>query len=249
MKIVFLGVGEAFDKDQPNNSSLVITKSTKLMLDCGFTAAVQLWKYSEDPNLLDGLYISHQHGDHFAAIPALLLRMWEGGRERPFTIICQKGLKDWFDDFMEKVYGGFKAKFKYEIVLVEAVEGHNIQFNELTLSFESTVHSGENLAIKITDGKNYFAYSGDGAPKAGSDFYRDLDLLVLETYLYDKEIIGHFSIVSAIKFAETNRVKCLALTHLNRDLRKNQLSEIKERVKSDTVEVMIPEPLQERTIE
>ncbi|KKQ21582.1 MAG: Beta-lactamase domain-containing protein, partial [Parcubacteria group bacterium GW2011_GWA2_37_10] len=49
MKIIFLGVGEAFDENIPNNSHLVITERTKLLLDCGMTAAPQVWKFNPDP--------------------------------------------------------------------------------------------------------------------------------------------------------------------------------------------------------
>lgn len=239
MKIIFLGVGEAFDENLPNNSQLVITDKTNLLLDCGFTVPTQVWKHNDDKDLIDAIYISHQHGDHFSGLPALLLRMWEGGREKELTIICQKGLKEKFKEFMDFVYLGFMDKFKYKINLVEARNGETIKFNDLDLSFEKTVHSGENLAIKITDGKNVVAYSGDGSPKEGG-FYNNLDLLILETYLYDKEIIGHSTIVSAIKFAEDNNVKCLAITHINRDLRKNELPDLE--IKSGKVKIIIPQP-------
>lgn len=249
MKIIFLGVGEAFDKDQPNNSHLLFSKKTTLLVDCGFTIPWQLWKFSEDPNLLDAVYISHQHGDHFLGLPALLLRMWEGGREKDLTIICQKEMKDSFYEFMDYSYKDFTKKFKYKINLVESAEGKEMVFSDLKLFFSKTVHSGENLAVKITDGKNTYAYGGDGSPDQkgtpGANFYKNLDLLILETYLYDEEKIGHSSIVSAIKFAEENNAKVLALTHINRNFRREKLPEIKTKIKSDKFKIIIPEPLQE----
>ena len=245
MKVVFLGVGEAFDKDLPNNSQIIISEKTKLLLDCGFNIPQQLWKFSEDPNFLDAIYISHQHADHYFGLPAVLLRMWEGGRERDLTIVCQKDFKESFQDFMDVAYKDFMKKFKYKINLIESKEGEVVEFQDLKLSFEKTVHSGENLAVKISSGEKVMAYSGDGSPKGDGDFYRNLDLLILETYLYDEEKIGHSSIVSAISFAERNNVKCLALTHINRDFRKNELSKIKDKITSDKVEIIIPEPLDE----
>jgi len=245
MRFIFLGVGEAFDENYPNNSHLVITERTKLLLDCGMTAAPQVWKFNPDPNLLDAIYISHWHADHYFGLPGLLLRMWEGGRTMPVTIISRKGFKEQFKKLMDLAYLGFQEKFKFEINILEAEVGKETKFNDLSLSFTKTVHSSENLAVKISDNKNTIAYSGDGSPIAGTDFYNNLDLLILETYLYDKEIIGHSSIVSAISFAEKNNVKCLALTHINRDFRKNDLPKIREKIKSDKVKIIIPEPLQE----
>lgn len=248
MKIIFLGVGEAFDKDLPNNSHIIETNKTRLLLDCGFNIPQQLWKFSEDPNFLDAIYISHQHGDHYLGLPAVFLRMWEGGRKRDLTLICQKGFNESFKYFMDISYKGFMEKFKYKINLIEAKDGGTIKFQDLRLSFAKTVHSGENLAVKISDGKSVMAYSGDGSPIATGDFYKKLDLLILETYLYDKEVIGHSSIISAISFAEKNNVKCLALTHMNRDFRKNELPKIKEKIKSNKVKIIIPEPLEEYKI-
>ncbi|MCX6722879.1 MAG: MBL fold metallo-hydrolase [Candidatus Staskawiczbacteria bacterium] len=93
MKIIFLGVGEAFDENLPNNSQLIITDKTKLLLDCGFTVPPQLWKYNPDYNFLDAIYISHQHADHYFGLPAILLRMWEGGREKDLLLFVPKNSK------------------------------------------------------------------------------------------------------------------------------------------------------------
>ena len=247
MKVIFLGIGEAFDENLPNNSQLIITEKTKLLLDCGLTAAPQMWKFNPSQDFLDAIYISHWHADHYFGLPGLLLRVWEGEKSRtsPLAIISKKGFKEQFNKLMDLAYLGFREKFKYEINIIEAESGKEIKFQDLSLNFTPTVHSGENLAVKISDGKGIMAYSGDGSPVAGTDFYQNLDLLILETYLYDKEIIGHSSIVSAITFAEKNNVKCLALAHINRDFRKNDLAKIKDKIKSDTVKIIIPEPLEE----
>ncbi|MGA2418401.1 MAG: ribonuclease Z [Candidatus Staskawiczbacteria bacterium] len=248
MKVIFLGVGEAFDENTPNNSHLIVTEKTKLLLDCGLTAAPQVWKFNPGQSFLDAIYISHWHADHYFGLPGLLVRMWEGGngRTRPITIISRKGFKDQFKKLMDLAYLGFQEKFNFNIEIIEINEKEEIAFNDLKLSFNPTVHSGENLAVKISDGKNAVAYSGDGSPIAGNNFYKSLDLLILETYLYDKEIIGHSSIVSAISFAENNNVKCLALTHINRDFRKNELPKLKDKIKTcEKVKIIIPEPLDE----
>lgn len=237
MKIVFLGTGEAFDETNPNNSSLIEAGKTRLLLDCGFTIPTQIWKYGKDKDLIDAIYISHQHGDHFSGLPALLLRMWEENREKNLTIICQKELKEKFQEFMDFVYHGFMDKFNYSINLVEAREGKRIKFNDFNLSFEKTIHSRENLAIKVIDEKSCFCYGGDGSPIKNSDFYKNLDLLILETYLYDIKKIGHSSVVEAISFAEENNAKYLALTHINRNLRKVGFV-----AKSDKVKILIPKP-------
>ncbi|MBU3895858.1 ribonuclease Z [Patescibacteria group bacterium] len=230
MKAVFLGVGEAFDENYSNNSIIVVSDKTKILLDAGYSVPQQLWKYNNDPEFLDAIYISHIHADHCFGLPAILMRMWEDGRKKDLTIICQKEL----NGLLEYAYSSFQEKFEYKIIYVEP---GNMQFRDLSFSFQETIHTRENLAIKIN---NSIAYSGDGSPQEDSSFYKDLDLLILETYLCDQEKVGHSSIVSGIAFAEKNNVKCLALTHINRRLRKEGVKKINSKVK-----VIIPEPLDE----
>ena len=124
--------------------------------------------------------------------------------------------------------------------------GQTVEFNDLILSFAPTVHSIENLAIKVSNGKNSYCYSGDGQfIEETVALYKNCDLVIQETYLYDERKIGHACITDSIKMAEENNVKCLALTHLQRDFRKNDLPKIKDKIKSGKVEIIIPESLDE----
>ncbi|MCX6722880.1 MAG: hypothetical protein NT094_02300 [Candidatus Staskawiczbacteria bacterium] len=146
---------------------------------------------------------------------------------------------------MNLAYEGLTKRFKYKINFIETKEENNIEFNDLRLSFKKTTHSQDNLAIKIINNKVSMVYSGDGAPRKIDDFYKDLDLLIQETYFYDQEKISHASIVNAIKFSEENNIKCLTLTHINRDFRKNDLLKMRDKIKSDKVKIIIPEPFDE----
>lgn len=246
MKIKFLGTGEAFDVNNPNNSHLLVTDKTKLLLDCGYSVPVPWFKLNYNADFLDAIYISHKHADHYFGLPMILMMMGEKGRTRPITIFCQKELSEFFKGFTETAYRGFPAKFKYEMNFIGAESGRTIEFNDLKLSFAPTIHSIENLAIKISDGKNSYCYSGDGQfIEETVGLYKDCDLVIQETYLYDEKKFGHACIVDSIKMAEENNVKCLALTHLQRDFRKNELSKVKDKIKSDKVKIIIPEPLDE----
>ena len=244
MNIKFLGTGEAFDVNNPNNSHVLVAGKTRLLVDCGYSIPIPWSKLDYDADFLDAIYISHKHADHFFGLPIILMMMWEKGRAKPITIICQKGLVEFFKGFTETAYRGFTAKFTYEMNFIGVEAGQTIEFNDLTLSFAPTIHSIENLAIKISDGKNSYCYSGDGQfTEETVGLYKDCDLVIQETFLYDKRKLGHACITDSIKMAEENNVKCLALTHLQRDFRKNELSNIKNKIKSDKVKIIIPEPL------
>ncbi len=246
MKIQFVGVGEAFDflNDLPNNSHLLVSDKTNMLLDCGYSVPRQWFKLRKEANFLDAIYISHKHADHFFGLPIMLMTMWEGGRTKPLTIICQKELLNFFKDFTELAYRGFSKEFKYEINFIGAENGQTIIFNDLKLSFAPTIHSIENLAIKINDGKNSYCYSGDGQfIEETIKLYKDCDLVIQETFLYDEKRNGHACIKDAIEMAEQNNVGCLALTHMESNFRKNNLPKVVEKIKSATVNIIIPEPL------
>lgn len=240
MKLIFLGVGEAFDENIPNTSILVVSDKTNLLLDCGPTTPTQLWKFNNNQSFLDAIYISHTHADHYFGIPALFVRMWEEKRKKPITVICQNGSKKTIKEIMEYGYKGFSKNLKFKINFIEVKEGETVQFKDLKLLFAATAHSKSNFAIKIDQGKKSFCYSGDGMFNEKTEkLYKDSDLVIHEAYLYNKKIIGHACITDLIKMAERNNIKCLALTHINRDLRK-ELN--KKNISSKKVKVIIPNP-------
>ena len=240
MKLIFLGTGEAFDENMPNTSVLMVSDKISLLLDCGCTVPTQLWKFNNDQSFLDAIYISHAHADHYFGIPALFVRMWEEERKKPITVICQKGLKKTIKELMEYGYKDFAKKFKFKINFIEIEGGQTIQFNDLKLLFALTTHSASNFAIKIDHNKKSFCYSGDGDfNKETEELYKNSDLVIHEAYLYDEKREGHACIIDLIKMAEENNIKCLALTHINRDLRK-ELN--KKNISSKKVKIIIPKP-------
>ena len=75
---------------------------------------------------------------------------------------------------------------------------------------------------------------------AGLKLYKDSDLLIHEAYLYDIKKAGHGQIKGSIRMAERNNIKILALTHINRDLKKKGF-----KIPKTKVEVIIPKPFNE----
>jgi ribonuclease Z len=254
MKAIFLGVGEAFDENYPNNSTLIISDKTNLMIDCGDAAVRQLWIYIRDNkldhNLIDAVYITHRHSDHLFGLPALLSRMLEEKRTKPFTIICSSPLRDDIVKICNHAYLGTASTFGFELNFLEIKRDETINFNELKLSFVKTHHSVPNLAIKIETNNESICYSGDGPFNEKSEnLYKNSELVIHEAYLYDKRIIGHECIKELIEMAKRNNIKCLALVHLNKHFRKNDINLIKDTIESENkkgkIKILLPEPLDE----
>ncbi len=245
MKIIFLGVGEAFDESLPNNSHLILS-DTVLLLDCGYNIPSQIWKYNPDQSFLDAIYISHTHADHYFGIPPLLTRMWEEKRKKPLTIICPGGSKQTVEELIEYGYKGISEKFGFRINFIEGSRSQTIRLNEFELSFAPTEHPAGNHAIRVGKGDSAVCYSGDGMfLKETEKIYSNAGLVIHEAYSFDKKIPNHACITDLIQMAERNNIKCLALTHLQREFRKREIAALRKNLLEKKLKVIIPQPLEE----
>ncbi len=226
MELLFLGVGEACDENFPNTSILVHDKNT-VLLDCGFSVPHNFFKYYNDPNELDIIWISHFHGDHFLGTPLMILRFWEMGRVRPLYFVGQEGLEEKIKTAMELAYPSFLKKLKYDIIFIELKPMDKTSI--LNFSFQTTYtnHSIKNMALRLEGSKSLY-YSGDGKPAPESILLaRECDLIIHECFLIKGELEGHGSLEMAIDFTQNAGVKKLAIVHMQRDERKKlRLKEI-----------------------
>ncbi|UCH02638.1 MAG: ribonuclease Z [Candidatus Bathyarchaeota archaeon] len=241
MKIVFLSVGEAFDKNFANTSVLIQVKS-KILLDCGYSVPQIFWKYNTDPNFLDGIFISHFHADHYFGIPPLLLRMWEDGRNKPLTLIGRNSLKKQIFKLMEMGFRNLDEKLENIIRFLEVK--NRIKFNELCFEVASSDHSVNNFAVKIFSDDKSVCYSGNGMFNDETiSLYENSDLVIHECYTIDKRIRGHANLMDLINLSRMSNIKRLALLHLNRKARKEK-EKIEQIIRQSGLSIFLPEPLE-----
>ena len=235
MKVTFLGVGEAFDDDNTNTCILIEAAGRRMLVDCGATAPPSIWKQSERPDYLDGIFISHFHADHVFGLPALMMRMQEDGRTRPFYLFGPVGTQRNIERLMEVAYPSMVANLPFTLRFRELQRSH--RWDDWNLRVVNTRHSVQNLGLRLEAGSpnKVFCYSGDGmfTPTA-SKLYTNADLLVHEAYTIDgtvknfrKETITvgtktHCSMQQLERLDDMARPKKMALIHLNRGLRKGK---------------------------
>ena len=219
MRIIMLGSGEAFDETLGNTSALVVAESTVLM-DCGYAGPFQVWRHDASAELIDAIYISHPHADHYFGLPALLTRMWEEGRKKPLTIISQKDVLDKIWQVLELGYAGLRKRFAFPIEALEAFPSADVSYREYQMRFAPTVHSVTNLAVRIETSGRSFCYSGDGMfTDESRALFHGAGLLLHEAYDF-KELPVHADIPRLLAMAEEAQVKHLVLTHVQRRVRK-----------------------------
>ncbi|MEZ4219381.1 MAG: MBL fold metallo-hydrolase [Polyangiaceae bacterium] len=214
-QLTFVGTGEAFDPALPN-TSLLYRGSQTLLVDCGFSVPHALWRISEDPSLIDAIYISHIHADHSFGLPALLLWMRIFGRKKPLRVIGGPGTPRWLTKLLELGYPACYEPGKcFDIVAEELAPGEQIVLGEATLRNAESEHGVRNLSLRVDEGGRGFAYSGDGRPTpATRELFAGVDLLVHECYALDLDIEGHANFSTLVALGQSARVKRLALLHL-----------------------------------
>lgn len=232
MKVTFLGVGEACDERYPNTSLLVSglggNGAGSILLDCGFTVPPLIWQRHPEPDELNGIWLSHFHGDHFFGLPALLLRFWETGRRRPLTILSQRGVRDVVNRAMDMAYPGFIKKLAYPLEFVELEEHRPVAALGCLWRTAATEHGQHCLAVRIDSDEVGLFYSGDGRPTAATAALAEgCRLVVHEAFAVDAELVpGHGTVRGCIEFTRSAGADRLAVVHMQRDVRRRQADEI-----------------------
>lgn len=89
-----LGTGGTLPIPDRALSSLYIRVNGRgLLADCGEGTQVGIRRLGWGFRCLDGLLLTHYHGDHCTGLPGLLLSLEKAGRDEPFHIWGPKGLK------------------------------------------------------------------------------------------------------------------------------------------------------------
>jgi ribonuclease Z len=248
MKVIFTGVGEAFDEGLCNTSlwvqSLGEEERASVLLDCGFTVPSSYWSRAEAPETLDALWVSHFHGDHFFGIPALLLRFWEAKRTKPLSIIGQRGIEELIRRTMDLAYPNLLPKLAYPLEFIAVEPEFSLNALGLHWRFAQNGHGQPDLAVRIEDGKSSLFYSGDGRPTHETRaLARGADLVVHEAFRVDQPTPGHGTVKDCIQFGLEAGAGLLALVHLQRDERRERLGEILELIRGTIdLKVILPEP-------
>lgn len=235
MRVLFCGVGEAFDDAQPNTCLLVEAFADgarrEVLLDCGFTAPYSYWRHGPSldaaPDGPDIVWLSHFHGDHFLGFPALAARMNESGRTRELRVAGRQGVGMAVCRALDLAYPNLRGDLGFPLKFDECPPGDPLEILGLTFSGAFTTHSEPCLALRLEDDTASLYYSGDGAPSAEClALAWGAGLLVQEAYSVAPGSPGHGSVEEAAQLARMASPGALALVHLERTLRSDRLPEV-----------------------
>ena len=221
MRLIIAGSGDAFGSGGRFNTSFFLeTAKATLLVDCGASAMPALKALAIDPNRIDGIVLSHLHGDHFGGLPFLLLdAQFLARREKPLLIAGPPGTRERLNAALEVFFpksSGSKWRFPWTVeeipVGVETgVLGHSL------VTAEVIHQSGApSTALRLSDGEKVFAYSGDTEwTDALLPIAREADLFICECYAYAGRLTGHMSWEILKTRIPDLRARQLMVTHMN----------------------------------
>lgn len=237
LRVLFLGTGEAFGKKA--NTSILI--NGELLLDCGFTTLMQLRKANIPLANVRKIILSHFHGDHTFALPALLVASLEEGREHPLDIFSLENGKRYVKQLLELSYRKTLEDLGFEVNFSVADTERNLRSGDYLFSFSLLNHSVPSLSTSVTYKGVKVTYLADGSPtKQAEKMAEGSDLLIAEAY--QEGLDTHSSPLRAARIAKEQNVKKLALVHIYRGGAPSL-----DKAKRIFPELVIPKDLQEFT--
>src|ERR1700736_189248 len=122
MRLTILGSGDAFGSGGRFNTCFFLeTAKGVLVVDFGASSLIALKARNIDPNQIDGILLSHLHGDHFGGLPFLLLdSQFDCRRDKPLAIVGPVGTRERIPAVMEVLFAGSsKTKWRFALEIVD----------------------------------------------------------------------------------------------------------------------------------
>jgi ribonuclease BN (tRNA processing enzyme) len=218
---MIVGSGDAFGSGGRFNTCFWLeTAKATLLVDCGASTPVALKARGLDHGRVDGIVLSHLHGDHFGALPFLLLdAQLVQRRERPLVIAGPPGTQARVEAALEIFFPRATAnKWRFPFAFMEIEPGKPAELlGHAVLTAEVIHQSGApSTALRISDGQRLFAYSGDTEwTDALVPIADGADLFIVECYGYAGALRGHLTWEILKPRLPDLRAKRIMITHMS----------------------------------
>ena len=108
VQVRFLGSGDAFGSGGRLQSCILVNHpGGRFLIDCGASAMISIRRFEVDPNSINGVFLTHLHGDHFGGLPFLILAaQLVSRRTAPLFVAGPPGLSRRLPAAMEAYFPG-----------------------------------------------------------------------------------------------------------------------------------------------
>jgi ribonuclease BN (tRNA processing enzyme) len=221
MRVTIVGSGDAFGSGGRFNTCFYVESAKgTLLVDCGASSLIALKTRGLDHGNVEGIILTHLHGDHFGGLPFLLLdAQFLNRRERPLLIAGPPGTRTRLDALLEVFFPRSTAnKWRFSWSVEEIEPGRPATVLGHTVTTTAVVHpsGAPSTAVRIWDGEKLFAYSGDTEWTDALQSVADgADLFIIECFGYAGRITAHVSWEILKPRLGDLRAKRIMVTHMN----------------------------------
>jgi ribonuclease BN (tRNA processing enzyme) len=221
VRLTVIGCGDAFGSGGRFNTCFMIEAGGRtVLLDCGASSLVALKARNIDINTIDGVILSHLHGDHFGALPFFLLESQsQSRRERPLTIVGPPGTRQRLDAACEVFFPRMtRNAWRFPLQIGEIAPGVPDEVLGFAIRTTEVIHQSgaPSTAVRLTRDDKVLGYSGDTEWTEALLAVADgADLFIIECYEYSRELPGHMNFSRVRQRQADFRAKKIMLTHMN----------------------------------
>jgi ribonuclease BN (tRNA processing enzyme) len=199
---------------------MVEASGAVILLDCGASAVVGLKARQVDVNAIDGVILSHLHGDHFGALPFLLLDwQFHQHRERKLTIGGPPGTRARLDAALEVLFPrSSRNAWRFPLEIAEVTPGVPDEVLGFAIRTAEVVHfsGAPSTAVRLARGGKVLSYSGDTEwTDALIPIADGADLFIIECYDRSRDLPGHMNFERLKEKRSALRARSIMLTHMN----------------------------------
>ena len=221
MRLTIIGSGDAFGSGGRFNTCFMIEAGDRtVLLDCGASSLVALKARKVDINMIDGVILSHLHGDHFGALPFFLLEsQFQSRRERPLTVVGPPGTRERLNAACEVFFPKSALNaWRFPLDVGEIVPGVPGEVLGFAIRTTEVIHQSgaPSTAVRLARDGKVLSYSGDTEWTDTLVAVADgADLFIVECYDYSRELSGHMNFSRLRQRHADLRAKRIMLTHMN----------------------------------